>query len=86
MKDLFKNLLPLAAKWKSIGVLLGVKDNILQEIRRDEGDECQDCLREMLSQWLKTVNPPPAWSSLVEVIEALGDPARAQQIRNYIAE
>ena len=68
LRDAFKKLLPLAADWNNIGVLLGIKDNILREIRHNE-KQGYDCLREMLSEWLKIDNPPPTWNSLADAVK-----------------
>ena len=86
LKDVFKKLLPLAADWNSIGVLLGIKDNSLREIKHNES-QAHDCLREMLSEWLKSDDPPPTWNSLVDALEPF-NPAKAKEIRsdNIIAE
>ena len=84
LKDAFKKLLPLAADWNNIGVLLGIKDNILREIRHNE-KQGYDCLREMLSEWLKIDNPPPTWNSLADAVK-LFNAAIAQEIKNCIAE
>ena len=84
LRDAFKKLLPLAADWNNIGVLLGIKDNILREIRQNE-KQGYDCLREMLSEWLKIDNPPPTWNSLADAVK-LFNSAIAQEIKNCIAE
>lgn len=28
------------------------------------------CLTEMLSRWLKTVNPPPSWKAIIDAVRA----------------
>ena len=81
---MFRKLLPLAADWNNIGVLLGIQDHILQEIKHDYS-QCRDRLRVMLSKWLKTNDPAPTWSSLAEAMEEL-DPEKAQEMRSCIAE
>lgn len=84
LKDAFEKLLPVAADWNNIGVLLGIRDNTLREIKHNERHR-YDCLREMLSEWLKTDNPPPTWNSLADAVK-LFNAAKAQEIRNCIAE
>ena len=43
----------LAAKWKTIGVHLGVPPDRLDVIQRDYRHMCDDCLREMFLWWLR---------------------------------
>ena len=81
---MFEKLLPLAADWNNIGALLGVKDDILKKIKHDE-EGSYGRLREMISEWLKIDNPQPTWSNLADTIKKL-NPAKAEEIRNCIAE
>ena len=84
MKDAFVKLLSVAAEWNNIGILLGIEDNILHEIKQNEG-QVHDRLREMLSRWLKNDDPPPTWSSLVDAVKPFNS-AKAQEIKSCIAE
>ena len=83
LMDVFRKLLPLAARWRNIGALLGISNDILRAIRYDER-ESDNCLREMLSVWLKNTNPLPTWEILAGAVEHY-DPAKAQEIRDCIA-
>ena len=53
LKDLAK--LPVAAKWKQLGVELGVPTHKLDEIQANHehsSDFVQECLRDMFTLWL----------------------------------
>ena len=82
--DAFEKLLSLAAHWRNIGVLLGIKNDDLHAINLNEKED-DNCLREMLSLWLKNTNPLPTWSTLADAVEHY-DPAKAQEIRDSIAK
>ena len=84
LKDAFKKLLPLATDWANIGVLLGLEEDTLQEIKQNERQE-RNCLRVMLSAWLKTEDPLPTWNDLAEAVEQI-DREIAEEIRSYTAE
>lgn len=75
----FRLLMPLSEHWKNIGVLLELKDGDLGKIGNKCRDVPDDCLREMISLWLKQVNPRPTKSALVEAVEAY-DPSLAVKI------
>ena len=79
-KETLKLLLPLAAKWKIIATLLEIDDHIISRIKADEDGVC-DRLQEMLSVWLKRVDPPPTWLALAEAVEVV-DELKAEVIRN----
>ena len=56
----------VAHKWQNIGVLLGVKYGNLKRIEADYR-MCDDCLQEMLEEWLNT--DKPQWEQLAEAVE-----------------
>ena len=58
----------VAHKWQNIGVLLGVKYSNLKRIEADYR-KCDDCLREMLEEWLNIDKPHPTWKQLAEAVE-----------------
>ena len=52
----------LAAKWKDLGLSLGIRKCDLDAILSPSNPTPSDCLREMLALWLKQnydVSPPP---------------------------
>lgn len=61
----FAELLPVANDWKSIGVLLNVPKNTIDDIN-EEHKRVKDCLREMLAEWVKQ---GPTWTDLVEAVK-----------------
>ena len=63
-----RELLPIAHQWKNIGALLKLEPYILDKIQSDEG-KVEDCLREMLSKWVKQINPQPSWVDLADAVE-----------------
>ena len=75
-----KLLLPIASKWQNIGVLLGVPIEIVDAIKYENRHSYSMCLIEMLTYWLKQVDPPPTWKDLIEAIE-LFDPYVAHKAR-----
>ena len=79
MRNAFKMLLPVSAEWKSIGTLMYIPQNVLQEIDANQ-QRATDCLREMLSKWMNQVNPSPMWSIIAEAVEDF-DPSIARKIR-----
>ena len=70
LKDLLKELIPKAAEWENIGVMLGIKDGILKTIKLDHPNNSKGCLREMLRTWLNTVDPSPSWSVMIDALSA----------------
>ena len=75
--DVRKELNPVAAKWKNIGIALRLNPDILDSIQAGNSNNPQACLSSMLTEWLKgNYNVKrfgePTWKWLVDVV---GDPA-----------
>ena len=79
LKDVFRELLPLSADWKAIGTLLGLPRDLLKRIKADE-EIAEDRLQEVLSEWLKQVDPHPTWAALAKAVEHV-DKVKAQEIK-----
>ena len=72
-------LLPVSGQWMNIGVMLSLSDGRLTAIETRCGNVPDNCLREMLKEWLQQTNPPPTKSALVDTVGAY-DPSLAEKI------
>ena len=54
--------------WYNIGLNLHIKSGTLDAIRHNCHHQCEDCLREVLKEWLKQVEPRPTWDALQEAL------------------
>ena len=81
LQDIFKELLPLAAQWQNIGILISLKPDKLDSIKKENSSSQQDCLREMLQLWDKQVDPPPTWRTMADVLQELGEDRLARKLR-----
>ena len=75
--DVKRELQPVAGRWKHIGLALRLDPHQLNKIKRENQDDLDDCLTEMLTLWLeKNYNTErfgePSWELLAA---AVGDPA-----------
>ena len=75
--DVQSDLLPVATKWRSIGIALRLKYKILEGIQAGNKDDVTACLAAMVTEWLnRNYNVKrfgePTWQRLVE---AVGHPA-----------
>ena len=81
LKDVFGELLCLAAQWRTIGTLLGIPAHILDNVQRDEaknGTQC--CLQRMLSEWFGHTNLP-SWKDVADAVERCNR-KKAREIRD----
>ena len=85
LKYIFKELKPLESHWKSIGVFLDIDPNDLDRIESERKGVMIDCLREMLSWWLKQVNLSPTWNGLIDAVEEI-DERKAEELRKKVAD
>ena len=59
----------VSPRWEDIGLQLQLSPNILEIIKKDNPGDCRACLREMLKEWMKQLEPPPSWRAIVTAIE-----------------
>ena len=45
-------------KWFNLGIQLGLEDNVLEEIAKQNGRDVDDCRRAMFISWLRTSSKP----------------------------
>ena len=71
--DVQKELIPVSAKWRSIGIALRLKPNILDGIKAENSGDPPACLTSTVTEWLKrNYNVKrfgePTWQKLVEAV------------------
>ena len=69
LKKVLNSLWEARAKWIDIGIQLDMKVQSLEAINHDH-NEVGSCLRVMLTDWLKQVDPPPTWEALVDAMKS----------------
>ena len=75
--DVYSELMPVAANWRSIGIALRLKHQTLDSIQAGNSNDPTTCLAAMVTEWLsRNYNVrrfgEPTWKHLVE---AVGHPA-----------
>ena len=66
-------------KWMDIGVDLGLDIDVLFKIRAKYGDDPDASMWEMITVWLKFVNPIPTWMILSNALKANNEVERAKK-------
>ena len=66
--DVLNQLHVVRAKWHVLGGSLKVKESVLAATRAEFRDIPDNCLRAILSHWLRQVNPRPCWSAIVAAL------------------
>ena len=84
LADVYSQLFPLSEEWKNIGCLLKVPMGILNQIEAD-WHNVRSCLREMLTGWLKQVNPSPTWAQLIDAVKHF-DKSKAEELKVYFKD
>lgn len=80
LRELTRELAPLASDWEDIGIDLKIDDGTLANIKQEQ-QQMRGRLREMLRTWLKQVDPQPTWTAIVEAVELI-DPSHAQKLKS----
>ena len=81
LKDLLKELNKVASKWENIGIMLDVDSGRLENIKHNNSKSCEECLREMLKEWLKQSHPAPSWKAMVEALDDVEEPKLAAELK-----
>ena len=69
-------------EWYNIGLELSIDPETLNVIKRDNA-KTNDCFREMLTTWLKIVQPKPTLAALAEALQSptVGFERLAEQVQ-----
>lgn len=69
-------------KWFNLGLVLGVDEIALKMLKHRYSDE-EACFREMLSTWLKMIDPLPSWEGLLAALREppVGHALLAEHVR-----
>ena len=87
LKDLLRELRGrVANEWEDLGILLGINDGQLKQIKSDNAGDSKACLREMLRVWLSRVDPPPSWSAMADALDTLGHEDIATRLRSIYCQ
>ena len=82
MKDIFRILVEARFQprnWRAIGLKLGVKDEVLSAVERDN-HKPEDCLQEVINLWLQS-DPWASWKILTSAVdEVCGEAIYASRI------
>ena len=69
MREVLEFYWDFRAKWKMIGILLGIDMGTLDSIEKDN-KKGEDCLVELISTWLKGASPRPTRSTMAAVLQS----------------
>ena len=72
--DVQSELIPVAANWRSIGIALRLKFDLLETIKSQCSGDPRACLSNMVTEWLKRNYDvkkfgEPTWQRLVEAVD-----------------
>ena len=66
-----------AARWKELGLALGLKDYIIDNIQENNARhprQVEECCKALLQQWLKEISSP-SWGKLDDAIISIYKPS-----------
>ena len=72
----------VANEWEDIGIELSLEEGQLKQIKANNPNDSNACLREMLRVWLSHVAPPPSWSAMADAVDSLGHQDIASHLRS----
>ena len=69
LKTVCKAVWDARTKWLDIGLELDLNITDLNAIRAEYRGDIGMCFMEMLTLWLKQVDPPPTWSAMIDALK-----------------
>ena len=69
MREILDLTWPHRASWKLIGIKLGIDIGTLDAIEKDRRI-VQDCLSELISTWLRSIDPRPTRADITAVLKS----------------
>ena len=69
LPKLLNLLVDASPEWMDLGLQLGVNQTTLRAIRQDNHHVTKHCFTDMLSEWLKMIDPLPSWEGLFAALE-----------------
>ena len=70
MKEVIDALWGYRAKWRLIGIQMGIEPGDLDAIGKSKKEEVDDALYEVTKQWFNKTNPKPNRAMLTAIIES----------------
>ena len=66
---MYEDLIDISHHWYDLGLQLELEEGTLENIKLDNPESAQHCLREMLSTWLKNERRP-LWQTLCAALRS----------------
>lgn len=63
-------MLDASCKWYNLGLELKINPDSLDAIQKENRGNVQDCLRDLLKQWLRRGEPKATWGTLIEALKS----------------
>ena len=70
MREVIETLWDYRAKWRLIGIQMGIEPGDLDAIGKSKKEDVEDALYEVTKQWLRSANPTPNRVMLTAIIES----------------
>ena len=79
LENLFDTLHPaVTPKWKQLAEVLGVDEDLIDEIFTNNNGMDEECLKDILEIWLKKSSP--TWKSVADVAQKIGEDQLAESL------
>ena len=70
MREVIDALWDYRAKWRLIGIQMGIEPGSLDAIGKSKKEDVDDAVYEVTKQWLRSANPKPTRATLTAIIES----------------
>ena len=68
------------AQWYTLGLVLGIEEEVLNSIEVDQLHKHPKCKRAMFRKWLEST-PTASWNDLIKALVQIGEEGTAEKVR-----
>ena len=68
------------AQWYTLGLQLGLEEDVLSSIEQEQLDKPMKCKRAMFRKWLES-NPTASWNDLIKALVQIGEEEAAEKVK-----
>lgn len=77
-------VLNISSKWRTFGILLGIKNDTLNAVSTRYDKIQEDCFHEVYSIWESETPSPFTWKTVIGILQEMGENKQVKEIKKHL--